>query len=82
MRSIKESFELYLKLSKKVHVEMMGTIAGIEDREPVAQAAGRGLEPLLTLLQLPVAFLEGCEQFMQAFLLLRPRSFRPFDEQF
>lgn len=31
MRSIKESFELYLKLSKKIHVEMMGTIAAIED---------------------------------------------------
>ena len=36
MRSIKESFELYLKLSKKVHVEMMGTIAGIEDTSKLA----------------------------------------------
>ncbi|MEN6358754.1 MAG: endopeptidase La [Smithella sp.] len=36
MRSIKESFELYLKLSKKVHVEMMGTIAGIEDPSKLA----------------------------------------------
>jgi ATP-dependent Lon protease len=31
MRSIKESFELYLKLSKKIHLEMIGTIAAIED---------------------------------------------------
>ncbi|NLA40012.1 MAG: endopeptidase La [Smithella sp.] len=36
MRSIKESFELYLKLSKKVHVEMMGTIAGIDDPSKLA----------------------------------------------
>ncbi len=36
MRSIKESFELYLKLSKKVHVEMMGTIAAIEDPSKLA----------------------------------------------
>ena len=36
MRSIKESFELYLRLSKKVHVEMMGTIAGIEDTSKLA----------------------------------------------
>ena len=35
-RSIKESFELYLKLSKKVHVEMMGTIAAIEDGSKLA----------------------------------------------
>jgi len=31
MRSVKESFELYLKLSKKIHVEMIGAIAVIED---------------------------------------------------
>ncbi len=36
MRSIKESFELYLKLSKKVHVEMMGTIIAIEDPSKLA----------------------------------------------
>ena len=36
MRSIKESFELYLKLSKKVHVEMMGTIAAIENPSKLA----------------------------------------------
>jgi ATP-dependent Lon protease len=36
MRSIKESFELYLKLSKKVHVEMMGTIVAIEDGSKLA----------------------------------------------
>lgn len=36
MRSIKESFELYLKLSKKVHVEMMGTIVAIEDPSKLA----------------------------------------------
>jgi ATP-dependent Lon protease len=36
MRSIKESFELYLKLSKKVHVEMMGTIAAIEEGSKLA----------------------------------------------
>ena len=36
MRSIKESFELYLKLSKKVHVEMVGTIAQIEDPSKLA----------------------------------------------
>jgi len=36
MRSIKESFELYLKLSKKVHLEMMGTIVAIEDPSKLA----------------------------------------------
>jgi ATP-dependent Lon protease len=36
MRSIKESFELYLKLSKKIHVEMMGTIAAIEEASKLA----------------------------------------------
>ncbi|HPE06378.1 MAG TPA: endopeptidase La [Smithellaceae bacterium] len=36
MRSIKESFELYLKLSKKVHVEMMGTISAIDDPSKLA----------------------------------------------
>ena len=36
MRSIKESFELYLKLSKKVHVEMMGTIVAIDDGSKLA----------------------------------------------
>jgi ATP-dependent Lon protease len=36
MRSIKESFELYLKLSKKIHVEMIGTIAVIEDASKLA----------------------------------------------
>ncbi|KUG21854.1 atp-dependent protease la type i [hydrocarbon metagenome] len=36
IRSIKESFELYLKLSKKIHVEMIGTIAVIEDASKLA----------------------------------------------
>ena len=36
MRSIKESFEHYLKLSKKIHVEMMGTIAAIDDPSKLA----------------------------------------------
>ncbi|HDQ03348.1 MAG TPA: endopeptidase La [Deltaproteobacteria bacterium] len=36
IRSIKEAFELYLKLSKKIHVEMMGTIAAIEDASKLA----------------------------------------------
>lgn len=36
MRSIKESFELYLKLSKKVHLEMIGTITAIEDASKLA----------------------------------------------
>jgi ATP-dependent Lon protease len=36
MRSIKESFELYLRLSKKVHVEMMGTISAIDDPSKLA----------------------------------------------
>jgi ATP-dependent Lon protease len=36
IRSIKESFEFYLKLSKKIHVEMMGTIAAIEDASKLA----------------------------------------------
>ena len=36
MRSIKESFELYLKLSKKIQVEMMGTIAAIEEASKLA----------------------------------------------
>ena len=40
MRSIKESFELYLKLSKKVHVEMMGTIAAIDDASKLSRCSG------------------------------------------
>lgn len=36
MRSIKESFELYLKLSKKIHVEMLGTVVAIEDASKLA----------------------------------------------
>lgn len=36
MRSIRESFETYLKLSKKVHVEMVGTVAAIEDPSKLA----------------------------------------------
>ena len=31
MRSIKEAFEIYLKLSKKVHVEIASTIAAMDD---------------------------------------------------
>ncbi|HOK06201.1 MAG TPA: endopeptidase La [Syntrophales bacterium] len=31
VRSLKEAFEQYVKLSKKVHVEMIGTVATIED---------------------------------------------------
>lgn len=36
MRSIKESFELYLKLSKKIHVEILGTVTAIEDASKLA----------------------------------------------
>ena len=36
MRSIKESFELYLKLSKKIHVEMLGTVVAIDDASKLA----------------------------------------------
>ncbi|HON59389.1 MAG TPA: endopeptidase La [Smithella sp.] len=36
MRSIKESFELYLKLSKKVHIEILGTVTAIEDASKLA----------------------------------------------
>ena len=31
MRSIKESFEIYLKLSKKVHIEIAGTVAAMDN---------------------------------------------------
>ena len=36
MRSIREAFETYVKLSKKVHVEMVGTIASIEGASKLA----------------------------------------------
>lgn len=36
MRNIKESFEQYIKLSKKVHVEMLSTISTIEDASKMA----------------------------------------------
>ncbi len=36
MRSIREAFETYLKLSKKVHVEMVGTVAAIDDPSKLA----------------------------------------------
>lgn len=36
VRSIKESFEQYVKLSKKVHIEMIGTIAAIDNPSKLA----------------------------------------------
>jgi ATP-dependent Lon protease len=36
MRSIRESFETYAKMTKKVHLEMVGTIASIEDPSRLA----------------------------------------------
>ena len=36
MRSIRESFEAYAKMTKKVHLEMVGTIASIEDPSKMA----------------------------------------------
>lgn len=36
MRSIREAFETYVKLSKKVHVEMVGTISSIEEASKLA----------------------------------------------
>ena len=36
MRSIRESFETYAKMTKKVHLEMVGTIASIEDPSKLA----------------------------------------------
>jgi ATP-dependent Lon protease len=36
MRSIRESFEIYAKMTKKVHLEMVGTIASIEDPSRMA----------------------------------------------
>ncbi len=36
MRSIRESFETYAKMSKKVHLEMVGTIASIDDPSKLA----------------------------------------------
>ena len=36
MRSIRESFEIYAKMTKKVHLEMVGTIASIEDPSKLA----------------------------------------------
>ncbi|MDQ5988107.1 MAG: Lon protease 1 [Syntrophus sp. SKADARSKE-3] len=35
-RSIRESFEQYVKLSKKIHVEIIGTISSIEDPSKLA----------------------------------------------
>jgi ATP-dependent Lon protease len=36
MRNIRESFETYAKMTKKVHLEMVGTIASIEDPSKLA----------------------------------------------
>lgn len=36
MRSIRESFEIYAKMTKKVHLEMVGTISSIEDPSKLA----------------------------------------------
>ena len=36
MRSVRESFEAYAKLTKKVHLEMVGTIASIDDPSRMA----------------------------------------------
>jgi ATP-dependent Lon protease len=36
MRSIRESFETYAKMTKKVHLEMVGAIASIEDASKLA----------------------------------------------
>ena len=36
MRSIRESFETYAKMTKKVHLEMVGTIASIDDPSKLA----------------------------------------------
>ena len=36
MRSIRESFEIYAKMTKKIHLEMVGTIASIEDPSKLA----------------------------------------------
>ena len=36
MRSIREAFETYVKLSKKVHIEMVGTIASIDSASKLA----------------------------------------------
>jgi ATP-dependent Lon protease len=36
MRSIRESFETYAKMTKKVHLEIIGTIASIEDSSKLA----------------------------------------------
>ncbi|MDD5167476.1 MAG: endopeptidase La [Syntrophales bacterium] len=36
MRSLREAFEQYVKLSKKVHVEIIGTISSIEDPSRLA----------------------------------------------
>jgi ATP-dependent Lon protease len=36
VRSIQESFEQYVKLSKKIHVEIIGTISSIEDPSKLA----------------------------------------------
>ncbi len=36
MRSIRESFETYAKMTKKVHLEIVGTIASIEDASKLA----------------------------------------------
>ncbi|MBU3931486.1 MAG: endopeptidase La [Proteobacteria bacterium] len=36
MRSIRDSFETYAKMTKKVHLEMVGTIASIEDPSKMA----------------------------------------------
>jgi ATP-dependent Lon protease len=36
MRSIRESFETYAKMTKKVHLEMVGAIASIEDSSKLA----------------------------------------------
>jgi len=57
MRSIRESFETYAKMTKKVHLEMVGTIASIEEPSKLADVVisqiNAKLEDKQKILEIP-----------------------------
>ena len=58
MRSIRESFETYAKMTKKVHLEIVGTIASIEDPSKLADVV---IAQINTKLEDKQRILEICD---------------------
>jgi ATP-dependent Lon protease len=58
MRSIRESFETYAKMTKKVHLEIVGTIASIEDPSKLADVV---IAQISTKLEDKQRILEICD---------------------